>query len=326
MRKHCFSFTKPAFFPGEEGGFSESFGWMVIILLVLGLTGCQASSSQAPTPTTNEELVFDPTATQTPLPPPSKTPISTETPVPSETATPTDTPEPTHTPTSTPTALPEGVELVNLRTSDGCDLIGYLHRSDVNPQRNLAVVLSHGWFKSHEEWEEFAPLFVENGFTTMTFDYRGHGASSCSDIGATIGVDVETVVKFLRKEGFARIACIGGSRGALGCLAVTLLTDIDGLVMISGATSGIPELEGLIPNFDRGIQNLTMPKIFMVTEQDLMGPGFVEAFLEMAEKAGEPKSIYVFPGLQHSTGLLIDEDFGEEVQEILLDFVIDLSQ
>jgi len=204
--------------------------------------------------------------------------------------------------------------------------VGYLHRSDTLPQRNLAVVLSHSWFLSHEEWEEFVPLFVENGLTTMTFDYRGHGASSCSDIADTIGIDVETVVKFLRKEGVERIVCIGVHRGALGCLAVTSLTDIDGLVMMSGAKSGIPVLEDLIPDIDRDIRNLTIPKIFLVAEQDYYGPEFVESFLEMAEKAGEPKSIYVYPGDQHGIGLLTDENIGEQVQEILLNFLTDLSQ
>ncbi len=328
MNKHCISFSKTGAIPDEGGSLSTSLGWVVIILcILLVLTGCQSPLLQEATPTTAVEVMSSlPTETQTPLPLPSETPIPTETPVPTETATSTDTPKPSRTPTPTPTALPEGVEFVKLRTSDGCDLVGYLHRSDAIPNRNLAIVLSHGWFLSHDEWEEFVPLFVENGFTTMTFDYRGHGDSSCADIADTLGVDVETVVKFLRKEGFERIACIGSHRGALGCLAVTLLTDIDGLVMMSGAKSGIPVLEDLIPDIDRDIRNLIIPKIFMVAEQDRYGPVFVESFLEMAEKAGEPKSIYVFPGDKRGVGLLKDEDVGEQVQKILLDFVIDLSQ
>ncbi len=247
---------------------------------------------------------------------------------PTNTLIPTNTLRPTITtrPTRTPTPVPEGVEIVNLRTSDGVDLVGYLHRTEAIPQRDLAIVLSHGWKKSHMDWEEFVPLFVDNGFTTMTFDYRGHGASSGADQSATIGVDVETVVNYLRKEGFEKIACIGGSRGAVGCLAVTLLTDIDGLVMISGATSGIEGLLDGFPRFDKNIGDLTIPKIFMIAEGDIYGPAFVEAFLEMAERAGKPKSIYIYPGISHSTGLLLDEDYGEEVQEILLQFVIDLSK
>ncbi len=298
-------------------------------LMLLLISACTSQSNQPPdmpTVVPEDPAVKIPETITTKTPVPSSTPIPTDTPFPTNTSTSTSTPTKTLRPSATPTDIPEGVEVVNLKTSDGCDLVGYLHRSDAIPNRDLAIVLSHGWFKSHDEWEEFVPLFVENGFTTMTFDYRGHGASSCADISATIGVDVETVVKFLRKEGFERFACIGGSRGAVGCLAVTLLTDIDGLVMMSGATSGVPALEGLMPKFDRDIRSLTIPKIFMVAEEDLMGPGFVEAALEIAERAGEPKSIYVFPGAQHGIGLLKDEDFGEQVQKILFDFVIDLSQ
>ena len=325
MNKHCFSFTKPAAFPDEEGGLSTPFRWIVISLLFLfGLAGCQSSSSQASTPTTaKEEVVLDPTSTQTHPPPPSETPLPTETPISTATATSTETPQPTQSPTSTPMVLPEGVELINLRTSDGIDLAGYLHSSDLTPQRDLAVVLSHGAIGSHEEWEKFTPLFVENGFTTMTFDHRGHGASSGFDSHATIGIDVEAVVDFLRKEGFERVVCIGSSRGAVACLAATLLTDIDGLVMMSGASGGPLN----IPKFDHEIDELKIPKIFMIAEEDwLGGPEFIETFLKMAERAEEPKSIYVFPGIQHGLGLLIDEAVGEQVQEILLDFLNGLSQ
>lgn len=163
------------------------------------------------------------------------TQVSTNTAVPTHTSFPTHTPIPipTEVPTEIPTALPAGVELVNLKTPDDIDLVGYLHRPETPLNDKLAVVLAHGHTSSHAEWASFEKILVENGVTTVTFDFRGHGSSSGTDRFSTIGIDVQTVFNYLDQNGYQRVICIGASMGGAACLAGAIKVDIDGLVMLS---------------------------------------------------------------------------------------------
>ena len=69
---------------------------------------------------------------------------------------------------------------------------------------------------------------------------------------------------------------------------------------------------------------MSIPKIFMLGEQDQAGPEFVEDYIKMTEWAAEPKEFYLYPVYAHAAGLLLGES-GEEAQAIILDFVIRFS-
>ena len=261
----------------------------------------------------------------------SDTPNPTNTPDPTDRPRPSNTPVPTNTATSTmtftprPSAtltdIPEGVEVVKLKTSDGIDLVGYLHQPEVPLNENFVVVLAHGHTQSHREWRDFEKLLIENGIATMTFDFRGHGASGGSDQFATIGMDVQTVFDYVRQRGFERVVCIGSSMGGSACLAGAVGTDIDGLGVLSG-TMNLPGTR-LVSRAD--MEGFTMPKIFIYAENDIWWPDEVEEYEKTAEIAGEPKEIYIDPGISHASGILYDEN-GEEVISILLDFVKNLAK
>ena len=88
----------------NSGKFGGSLFW-ILVLITMIISGCQASQVKVVVTTTQP-----PAATDTPIPPPSETPVPTEIP-PTETPTPTevpptDTPLPTYTPTETVTPLP----------------------------------------------------------------------------------------------------------------------------------------------------------------------------------------------------------------------------
>lgn len=277
-----------------------------LLLIVLLLSACQTVDLAEPTTL--------PTNTLNP----------THTPSPTATLIPTETPFPTETmvPTQVPTALPEGVERFNMMTQDGANLVGFLHRAEMPVDENLVVILAHGWNTSHSEWEEFEPVLFHNGITTMTFDFRGHGESGGINGWATIGIDVQTVADFLRSEGFERIACIGSSRGGLGCLVGATLTELDGFAMLSSRTE-TPEGNRLFKRSE--FTELTIPKVFMIAENDYFGAEFVEKFLELADLASEPKEVHVFPGALHGSALLYGSS-GEQAIPILLEFVTSLAE
>ncbi len=91
------------------------YGLLVVLLGIIGLTGCQVATPSAtlePTLTATPVPTYTPYPTYTPLPthtpPPTYTPFPTWTPPPTATFTPepTPTPEPTATYTPEPTATP----------------------------------------------------------------------------------------------------------------------------------------------------------------------------------------------------------------------------
>lgn len=212
--------------------------------------------------------------------------------------------------------------MVILKTSDGIDLVGYLHQPEIPLDENFVVVLAHGHTQSHHEWESFEKLLIENGITTMIFDFRGHGESGGIDNFSTIGIDVQTVFDYVRLCGFERIVCIGASMGGSACLVGAVSTDIDGLVMLSSSMN----LPGAKLTSKSDLEMLTIPKLIMFAENDIWWPDEVKEYMKTAEYLGEPKEIYVDPGgISHGSGLLYDIN-GEQVIAKLLDFIINLSQ
>jgi hypothetical protein len=105
--------------------------------------------------------------------------------------------------------------------------------------------------------------------------------------------------------------------GGTACLNASIGTEISGLVMLSSPMN-IPT--GPIITKTSDVEKLTIPKIIMFTEEDIAGQEFVDLLYILADKASEPKSIYTYPGTSHGADLFYAE-FGEEVLEILLNFV-----
>jgi len=308
-----------------------------IVILTLA-SGCAAAESTQNLPTATRvkptETPIPPTITATSPPPTTTgippTEISTPTLEPTETREPTETPVPSNTllpptktprPTATPIPLPEGVESAILKTTDGFDLIGYLHTPENPVAEPIAVLLAHEYYSSHISWEAFAERLIEAGFSTLTFDFRGHGDSPGTKDFSSVGMDVKAAIRYLNQQGFEQIVCMGASMGGTGCMAAAAEMELIGLANLSG-----PQDLGAGRLVTRQyLEDLTIPKIFMITEEDQAGPDFVTDFIKMVEMAAEPKEFYLYPGYAHASGLLFDE-FGDEVQEILLNFVKDFSQ
>lgn len=63
-----------------------------------------------------------------------------------------------------------------IMTPDGVQL--YYEYTQVEPEREKgSVVFLHGWGMSYNEWDGVKERFQEDGWSTMAFDFRGHGAS-----------------------------------------------------------------------------------------------------------------------------------------------------
>lgn len=246
---------------------------------------------------------------------------ATITPQPSDTAVPL-TATATLTPTSAFTSTPEVIEEIELKTKDRVPLAAYLYHSTASSELPVAVVLAHQLNSCSWEWKNYAELFAQNGFTTLIFDFRGQGHSSGLLEYSAVGVDVEAAIKYLNKQGYDQIVCMGASMGGSGCLAAAINNELVGLVNLSGPMN----IPGTRLVADDDLTKMAFPKLFMIAEGDAIPdwPTYVSEFVEMVELCPEPKELVIYPGQAHGVGLLRDADSGEEAVQKLLDFLFAL--
>lgn len=133
---------------------------------------------------------------------------------------------------------PHGVEEVELTTRDGVRLAADVHRPDGEPR--AGIVLAHGLTGSRRGAGIVAQArsLAGRGLLVVTYDGRGHGASSGnSTVGVTEVHDLAAVVAHARRD-TSTVVAVGASLGAVTILEYAL-TDpqLAGIVMVSIATS-----------------------------------------------------------------------------------------
>jgi sulfatase modifying factor 1 len=227
--------------------------------------------------------------------------------------------------TSTSPSTPPAQEQIRFTTSDGVELAAWLYRPTDSSEKPVAVVLAHELDASHWSWNSFAQQLAGSGYTALAFDFRGHGESEGYEDLSRVGVDTTAAIQVLQSSGYERVACVGASMGGSGCLAAALDTKLVGLANLSGPMN-IPETYGgaILVTWD-DLATLTMPKLFVIAQEDRALPGFVARFIEMSERAPEPKELIVYPGTWHGTSLLHHEEHGEDLRARLIGFLEGLT-
>lgn len=104
-----------------------------------------------------------------------------------------------------------------LRTPDGFDLDTHYYQGT----NGIGIVFCHGlrWYKEGEEpFAKAAEQLNKKGFSTLLFDFRGHGKSSgdsANDFTITGQLtDIDVAVQFLKDEACKTIYLAGASFGA----------------------------------------------------------------------------------------------------------------
>jgi pimeloyl-ACP methyl ester carboxylesterase len=204
------------------------------------------------------------------------------------------------------------VDYIGLKTSDDVQIIAKQFGTG-----ELAVILAHqGTIGANQrDWEPFARMIAERGYSAVTLDFRGRG-SSRGDINATYYLirDMRALIDHLHGEGYDRIVCIGASMGGSTCLRTAVEYNLEGVVVI-GSLMGTGK-----PTSTTGdeLAELTIPKLFITTEDD--GFDVPETIKYMYEISQEPKHLRVFPGDAHGTEMF-KQSYGEEVTAELLAFL-----
>ena len=135
-------------------------------------------------------------------------------------------------------------------TSDRLVLRG--HRQGDGPRW---IILVHHEGQDLDDWRELSRELAGNGFTVLSFDLRGHGASDGSWDAAAAPVDVLAALCFAQSEGASAVGLVGSGLGATACLVAAATRPPGALVAISApATTSALEAAEVV----------SCPKLFIV--------------------------------------------------------------
>lgn len=277
--------------------------FLILLISMLITAGCGEVSS-------TEEAVFP---TQTPK---TLKPIPTETAVP--TSIPTTPQEFVNTPTPTiipVTATPDvPFEEVTFTTQDGVNIAATLFG-----ESDLAVLLLHmgrgtAIWNNQEDWHPFARYLADQGYATLTIDFRGRGKSGGEFASDPLILDTQAALNFLQERGFERFVCIGAGVGGTTCMHPTFHVDLSGIIVLSGSlgsgiTNKVTEAE---------LAQLTIPKLYIYGEKDSFG--FPEAMQKIYRVSAEPKALITCDTGAHGSDLL-NVACGDEIREKILAFL-----
>ncbi len=238
-----------------------------------------------------------------------------------------------------PSAVGLAYEPIEIDAPAGHTIYGWFIPADDAP---ATVMINHGAVCNRSALFPYYAVLHDLGYNVMLYDYQGFGESPGSANLGTLLPDADAALDHLQsrsEHGTDRIVLFGLSLGTLPTLAQAARTPngIVGIILHGAFVSeSIPPwsfpLVGVIPlpevlervaaehgelNPYGNIEQITLPKLFIQSPQDLATP-FAGAEL-LYELAPEPKQLVeVFGG--HSLPVLIEPSFAEHLR-IFLDSV-----
>lgn len=178
---------------------------------------------------------------------------------------------------------------VTFRSADGVTLRGHLWAGGPT-----AIVFSHMYGTTQAIWFDLAGRLASQGYTVLTFDFRGAGSSSGRLVIGHVYRDTVAAVQFLRTRHPQKIVLVGASMGGTASIVAAGHTKVDGLIVIA---SGM-RFRGLDVRPHLG--ELRMPKLFVVGSRDAP---FNQSVQTMYNLTPQPKHLLVVPTALHGTNM-----------------------
>lgn len=157
------------------------------------------------------------------------------------------------------------------------------------------VVLSHMRPADMSSWFSFAGFLGGEGFTAITFNFRGYGNSEGA--GFAVEVDVAAAVDAARTLGADRVFLIGASMGGTGAIAAAGASNVDGVITLSAPD----RFEGV--DAAAAAADVSVPMLLIAAEDDEPYASDAEV---IASQAGGPARVMILPGRKHGTDLFVD--------------------
>jgi len=218
------------------------------------------------------------------------------------------------TPTSVPSPTPLPVNQVTFQTEDGVRIAATLYGAG-----KIAVILAHQGTPGADQttWRQFATTLAENGFTAMTFDFRGAGQSGGTLDYALLDRDVRGAVQYLHDQQYHQIVCAGASMGGMACLRVAIDDKpFIGLILLASTMTAGRSNDLKISTKEMNV--LTEPKLFITAKNDSVV--VVQDTHRMYDLSPEPKELLLLDGTKHGTSLFQTE-VAEKLSGAMLDFL-----
>ncbi|GMA24501.1 hypothetical protein GCM10025864_22600 [Luteimicrobium album] len=158
------------------------------------------------------------------------------------------------------------------------------------------VVLAHEYQSDSCNWLPYAKTLADEGYTTLTFDFAGYGASELPAGTASNDADVAEAAAYLRAHGASKIVLLGASMGAQAELNDIKTVDPEAVVSLSSPWSF--GSEAVDPS------GVTVPVLLLAGRTD-SGGGFAESARLIASKApSKHATVAIVDSSEHGTGLL----------------------
>ncbi len=170
------------------------------------------------------------------------------------------------------------------------------------------VVLAHMRPADMTSWFSFAGFLGAQGFSAITFNFRGYGNSDGA--GFAVEVDVAAAIDAAHALGAARVFVIGASMGGTGAVAAADESDVDGVVTLSAPD----RFEGV--DAAAAARNVAVPLLLIAAEDD--DPYASDADVIASQAAG-PAEVMILPGRKHGTDLFVDHS--ERLTTTILQFL-----
>jgi len=205
---------------------------------------------------------------------------------------------------------------VSFRSPDGVKLAGRVFGDG-----QVGVVLAHMFPADQTSWWAFARVLAQNGFTVLTFDFRGYcpgGVAGCSEGQRDVAAmwqDVLGAVDFMMARGLVRVMLVGASMGGTASLIAAAQPGVPVVAIV--ALSAPQSFEGLTA--DRTVLgNVTAAKLFVAGNSDPTGAA--TAAQAMYEESPPPKQVEIFTSSDHGTDLLTGNQSGR-VQTLIMGYL-----
>lgn len=176
---------------------------------------------------------------------------------------------------------------VTFQSADGVTLRGHLW-----PGGPTGVVFSHMFGTTETIWFDLARVLAAQGYTVLTFDFRGVGRSGGRLVIAQTYRDTLAAVQFIRTRRVQRVILAGASMGGTASIIAAGQTPVDGLVVIA---SGM-RFRGL--DVRPYLGKLRMSKLFIVGTRDAP---FNQSVRTMYDLTPQPKQLVLIPTALHGT-------------------------
>ena len=212
--------------------------------------------------------------------------------------------------TAVPTPRLETSEPVSFVTEDGLELRGRLFG-----EGKSGVVLVHMFHDDQASWWEFAELLADQGYMTLTFDFRGYGDSSGDkDMIEFMDRDVKAALGFLEGRGASKVVLVGASMGGTASLAVAADRTVHGVVSLSAPVEFL--------DLSVKEKQVRVPVLLMSTDGDRSAKKNLREMIEMGVVGGPEltASVMYEGGTDHGTDIL-KGDHGPEATARILGFL-----